>query len=165
LKFKVDDRVVHPQHGVGRVAKLDIRQFGSGPKRLYYEIAIPNGTVWVGVDESSCELRGLTLKHDLSKYRKLLKSRPTPLATNYRQRQVELADRLRESSFRARCKIVRDLAAYGWDKKLGEGNATILRATQQKLDEEWAMASGVSLHEATSEVNSLLQQGKHLYNK
>ena len=34
---------------------------------------------------------------------------------------------------------------------------------QQKLDEEWAMASGVTRSEATSEVKALLQKGKQLY--
>ena len=165
MEFKIKEQVVHPQHGVGRIVKLEIRQFGSGPKRLYYEISIPNGSVWVPVDGSSCELRKLTPKSALAKYRAILKSRPSPLAANYRERQVELADRIRIGSFQARCEIVRDLTAYGWDKPMGEGNATILRTTHQKLDQEWAIAEGVSLTEATREIQSLLLEGKQRFNK
>jgi RNA polymerase-interacting CarD/CdnL/TRCF family regulator len=165
MEFKINDPVVHPQHGVGQIVKLEIRQFGSGPKRLYYEISIPNGSVWVPVDGSSCELRKLTPKGDLAKYRKILKSRPIPLAANYRERQVELADRMKIGSFQSRCEIVRDLTAYGWDKPLGEGIATILRSTHQKLDEEWALSEKVSLTGATREIQSLLLEGKQLYKK
>lgn len=165
MDFKVDDWVVHPQHGVGKVVKLDIRQFDAGPKRLYYEISIPNGTIWARVEESSCELRKVTPKADLSKYRKLLKSRPSPLSSNYRERQVELADRMKIGSFRARCEFVRDLSAFGWHKSLGEGNATLLRTAHQKLDAEWAIAEGVSVPEATREVEGLLREGKKLFNK
>lgn len=165
MEFKVDDWVVHPQHGVGKVVKLDIRQFDTGPKRLYYEISIPNGTIWARVEESSCELRKVTPKGALTKYRKLLKSRPTPLSTNYRERQVELSDRMKMGSFRARCEFVRDLSAFGWHKPLGEGNATLLRLANQKLDEEWAISKGVSITEATREVEGLLEEGKSRYKK
>ena len=84
---------------------------------------------------------------------------------HHRQRQVELTDRLRQGSFKARCEVVRDLSALGWDKPLGDGNATLLRSAHHALDEEWAMAAGVSLREATLEVQALLQEGKQLYKK
>jgi RNA polymerase-interacting CarD/CdnL/TRCF family regulator len=165
MEFEVDDWVVHPQHGVGRVVKLEMRQFDSRTAQMYYEISIPNGSLWVQADGSSCELRKVIPKGDLGKYRDLLKSRPTPLSENHRQRQIELSDRMRKGSFQARCEIVRDLSALGWYKPLGDGNATLLRSAHQKLDEEWAMAEGMSLSEATREVEALLQEGKRLFKK
>ncbi|NIS80306.1 MAG: hypothetical protein GTO14_08900 [Anaerolineales bacterium] len=165
MAFKVDDWVVHPQHGVGRVVKIEIRQFESGTAQLYYEISLLNGTVWVQVDPSFCGLRKLTAKGDLARYRDILKSRPTTLNADYRQRQIELTDRLRQGSLQARCEVVRDLSALGWYKPLGEGNAALLRVAHQALNQEWAMADGVSLSEATREVESLLQEGKSMYMK
>lgn len=165
MAFEVDDWVVHPQHGVGRVTKLEIRQFDSGTTQLYYKISIPNGTLWVQVEGSSCGLRKVIAKGDLVKFRDILKSRPTPLTANLRQRQVELTDRMRQSSFQARCEVVRDLTALGWYKPLGEGNTTLLRVAQQALYQEWATAEGLSLMEATREVKALLTEGKHIYMK
>ena len=163
MTFKVNDWVVHPQHGVGQIEKLELRQFGSRTEQMYYEISIPDGTIWVQVEGSSCGLRKVITRRDLAKYRDLLRSRPTPLNENHRQRQIEIAERLRQGSFQARCEVVRDLSALGWYKPLGEGNATLLRVAHQKLNEEWAMADGVSLSEATSEVKALLQEGKQRY--
>jgi CarD family transcriptional regulator len=165
MAFEVDDWVVHPKHGVGRVVKLEMRQFAAGTEELYYEISIPNGTVWVQVDAASSGLRKVTTKDDLARYRDILKSRPKNLTEDYRKRQTELTDRLRQGSLRARCEVVRDLSALAWYKPLGERSSTLLRAAHQALYQEWAMADGVSLREATQEVTALLQEGKSLYMK
>ncbi len=165
MAFKIDDWVVHPQHGVGQVVKIEIRQFDSGMAQLYYKISIPNGTLWVQVDGSSCGLRKVIAKGDLAKYKHLLKSRPIPLTGDYRQYQVELTNRLRQGSFQARCEIVRDLTALSWYKPLGENNTSILRLAQQALYQEWATAQGLSIIEATREVEDLLQEGRQMYKK
>jgi RNA polymerase-interacting CarD/CdnL/TRCF family regulator len=102
----------------------------------------------------------LTSRGDLARYRSVLKGRPTPLSANYRQRQLELQERMKESSFRARCEIVRDLAALGWHKPLGESSALLLRAAHGALDEEWAAVEGLSVHDAAREVEALLLEGK-----
>ena len=83
IAYEIDDCVVHPQHGIGRVVKIEFRQFGSGTAQLYYEISIPDGTIWVQVEGSPCGLRKITAKTDLVKYRDVLKSRPTPLTANH----------------------------------------------------------------------------------
>jgi CarD family transcriptional regulator len=165
MTFEVNDWVVHPQHGVGQVVKLEDRQFASGSKHLYYKISIQNGTIWVQVDRSSSGLRKLTSKSELSKYRNLLKSRPTTLTTDHRQRLIELTNRYKQGSFKARCEVVRDLTAFGWYKPLGEANTTFLRSAHQALYQEWALAAGITLTEATREVEALLREGKQLYKK
>jgi CarD family transcriptional regulator len=165
MSFEVNDWVVHPQHGVGRVIELEIRQFDVGSEHLYYKISIPNGTLWVQVDGSSCGLRKVTARCDLDKYRDVLKSRPTPLTADHRQRLVELTERYRQGSFQARCEVVRDLTAFGWYKPLGEANATLLRVAHKALYQEWATAEGVTLNEATREVKDLLQEGKQMHKK
>ena len=75
MRFEVNDWVVHPQHGVGRVVKLESREFDPGTARLYYEVAISKGTIWVPVDGPPSGIRKLTAKHDLAQYRSVLKSR------------------------------------------------------------------------------------------
>lgn len=165
IRFEVDERVVHPQHGLGRVVKLEHRQLGEGTPRLYYEVAISNGTIWVPVEGPTSGLRRLTTKRDLDQYRGVLKSRPAPLSADHRQRQHELTDRLRNGSLQARCEVVRDLTALGWHKPLGEGSATLLRNTHERLDQEWAVAEGLSLSDATLEIHALLLEGKARYSK
>jgi CarD family transcriptional regulator len=163
MRFQVDDQVVHPKHGVGRVVRLEERRFGQEATRLYYRVALANGTIWVPVDASDCGLRKLTSRRELPRYGSVLKSRPTPLSTNHRQRQLELLERMKLSSLQARCEVVRDLAALGWRKPLGESSAVLLRAAHAALDEEWAAVEGLTVHEATREVEALLLEGKRAY--
>jgi len=163
MTFKVDDWVVHPRHGVGQVVNIEVHQFGSGTTHPYYQIAIPNGTMWVRVDKSPSGLRKVTPRGDLARCREVLKSRPVALMADHRERQVELTDRLRQGSLQARCELVRDLSALGWEKPLNEANAAVSRLATQVLVQEWAMADGVSERDATRDVKGLLKEGKSAY--
>lgn len=160
MPFAINDRVVHPQHGVGRVVKLESRRFDAGTAQLYYEIALAKGTIWVPVDTRVGGLRPLTAKDELAHFRGLLRSRPAPLATDHRQRQLEVSERLRQGTFRARCEVVRDLTAHGWHKPLCQSSAVLLRMAVEALDEEWAAAEGLSVPEATRQVQALLLECK-----
>jgi CarD family transcriptional regulator len=163
MRFEVGDRVVHPKHGVGHVVRLEERHFGREDTRLYYRVAIENGTIWVPVGAPECGLRKLTSRGDLARYGNVLKSRPAHLSSNYRQRQLELTERMRMSSFRARCEVVRDLSALGWRKPLGESSAVLLRAAHEVLDAEWAAVKGLTVHEAAHQIEALLLEGKRAY--
>jgi RNA polymerase-interacting CarD/CdnL/TRCF family regulator len=163
MSINVNDLVVHPQHGVGRVVGLEIRDFNSGTKQRYYAITIPNGTIWVPVEGNGSGLRKITAKNELANYRALLVTRPKPLAADHRQRNIALLERLKESSFQARCELLRDLAAHGWRKPLNESNGILLRSTQRVVCAEWAAASGLSLGDATQEVEALLLRDRQAY--
>lgn len=163
MQIKVNDWVVHPQHGVGRVVKLETRNFGSGTDQRYYEIAIPTGTIWVPVKAPQAALRKVTAKDELAKYRTLLRTRPTPLSADFRQRQAALLERLKMGSFRARCELLRDLSAHGKQKPLNETSGEMLRNTQRMVRDEWAMAAELSLSEATQEIEDLLLRGREIH--
>jgi CarD family transcriptional regulator len=165
MRFSANDWLVHPQHGVGRVVRLETRQFGPGTRQEYYEIAITTGTVWVPVEAPPSGLRKLTPKGDLGRYRGVLRSRPTPLVADLKQRRIILFERLKESSFQSRCELVRDLTAHSRCKPLNESSDKLLRSARLLLCAEWAAAEGLSVGEATCEVDSLLLEGTETYGK
>jgi RNA polymerase-interacting CarD/CdnL/TRCF family regulator len=163
MRFKRKDWLVHPRFGVGRVDKLEMKQVGQGKRQEYYEIAISTGTVWVPVEGYPSGLRKVTPKNELSRYRDLLRSRPTPLAADHKQRHTTLVERLKESTLQARCEVVRDLMAFRWSKSLNESSSMMLRNTRHFICSEWAVADGLSITEATLEIDSLLLEGKAIY--
>lgn len=165
MHYQIDDWVVHPQHGVGRVINIETKQFGQNPTQDYYKVAITTGTIWVPVEGSSDRLRDATRKSDLDVYRGLLRSRPTPLAKNHKERYLDLEERLKEYSFQALCEVVRDLQAFRWNKQLSERTSALLRKAHQRLCTEWATADGLSLANATREVEDLLLEGKEKYSE
>ena len=163
MTFNVGDWVVHPLHGVGRVIGLGHKQFTSAPGQDYYEITISQGTVWVQVNAPSGGLRGLTAKGDLPRYRALLQSSPTPLDKDYHKRRGDLRERLKAGTFEAECEVVRDLTAYGWEKRLSEPDAALLRSVRDVLCREWAEAQAVTVAEATHEIEELLRAARKLH--
>ena len=166
MKFQIGDKVVHPQHGVGDVMKIANRGFGSGVKKEYYEILIPGGsTVWVPVDPPTFGLRKLATKRTITKCRKILSSRPSPLADDARVRQSELAARLKEGTVTAQCEVVRDLYAYGEHKSLYGTIANFFRTTQDVLYQEWATVEKITVHEAAEEINTLLDKSRQRVKK
>ncbi len=161
--FKVDDWVVHPRHGVGQIVEIEDLQFDTRPSQPYYQISIPQGTMWVQVDASDSGLRKVATKDDLAACRDVLISRPAELAEDFHERQSALSERLLQGTLQARCELVRDLSALGWHKPLAEGIASIARVARQVLCEEWGMVEGVTHREASREVDRLLKECKSSY--
>ncbi len=164
MQFKVGDQVIHISHGSGQIVAIEEKRLFDRDARLFYAVATNKSTVWVPVDADSAASLRLSVSNSALIYcRDLLKSRPTPLNTDRRQRYLELTNRLKQGSFEILCEIVRDLAAYGWPKPLSEADSTVLRKTQDAVCREWASAEGVSLLAAAQEIAALLQEGRRAH--
>jgi CarD family transcriptional regulator len=159
LMFEIGDRVVHPQHGVGQIVKLEEREFERGNSRKYYEIHIPGGsTLWVPVDLSNSALRRLADKSELAHCREILKSPPLPLTEDGRVRQSTLVAHLKQGTIVAQCEVVRDLFAFVAHKPSYGTITAFLEAMLRVLCQEWAIVEEITISDATSEIHSLLEK-------
>jgi len=160
MTFKVGDQVIHPRHGLGQVNSLAVKEFVEGVKRLYHEISFPNSTLWVPLNSTSSGIRKLSLKSEITRGRKVLKSPAEPLNNDFRSRQVELSDHLKAGTLTAYCEVVRDLTAFGWQKPLHGSISAFLHDTLGVLYQEWAAVEEITPAEAANEIHSLLDKGK-----
>jgi len=161
MLFQVDDPVVYPSCGIGRIVALVTKTFFEAEARLYYEVAIQKSTVWVPVDAGPASgLRSLTSKSELARYRNVLRSRPVTLTPNPHQRRLDILSRLKAGSFQDLCEIVRDLTAQNWRKALGEADKLSLRKAREGLCQESAIVDGVSLLQAMEEIEALLLEAR-----
>ncbi|MGZ9166714.1 MAG: CarD family transcriptional regulator [Anaerolineales bacterium] len=159
--FQIGERVVHPQHGVGQIVKLEDREFERGDIRKYYEIQIPDGSiVWVPVDLLNSGLRRLANRSEVAHCREILKARPFPLTEDGRARQSVLAAHLKQGTIAAQCEVVRDLSAFVAHKPAYGTITSFLEAMMRVLCQEWAIVEEVTVSDAVSEISSLLEQGK-----
>jgi RNA polymerase-interacting CarD/CdnL/TRCF family regulator len=165
MTFKVGDTVIHPRHGLGQVTNLAVKQFVEGEKRPFYEISFPGSTLWVPFNLTNSGIRKLTVKSEIANCRRLLKAPAAPLNNDPRMRQTVLREHLKEGTLTAHCEVVRDLAATGWHKPLSGAMAAFLKVTQDILCQEWAAVEGISLTEAASEIESLLDKGRQTNDK
>jgi CarD family transcriptional regulator len=156
--FEIGERVVHPQHGVGQVIKLEDREFERGHSIRYYEIDIPGGsTVWVPVEQSRSGLRKLASKNDLDQCREILKAPPLPLTDDGRVRQSALVDHLRQGTIAAQCEVVRDLSAFVAHKPAYGTIPAFLEAMLRVLSQEWAIVEEITVPDAMFEISTLLE--------
>ncbi len=159
-QITIDDFVVHPVYGVGQVVQIEERQFSEEEDRQYYKVVLDKLTLWIPVDaQTLVGLRPITARRDLDQYRNLLRSRPAAMVFDQApQRHMELTKQLKRGSFRLMCEVVRDLTVMGRQKPLGRSDTTILQTTREKLLQEWATAAGISIAEASREIDTLLQE-------
>ena len=160
MPIEVGDRVIHPRHGLGQVTSLAVKQFVKGKKRPFYEISFPNSTLWVPFSSVSSGIRKLTGKKEVVSCRRVLRSPAEPLDDDYRLRQTELKDHLKEGTLTARCEVVRDLTAFSWHKPLNGSIAAFLQTTLDVLCQEWAAVEKITPEKAAAEIQSLLEKGK-----
>ena len=166
MTFNTGDQVVHPQHGVGEVVRLEEREFQPGTLRNYYEVSIPGGSVlWVPSDPPGSGLRKLATRNEIAQCRTILASKPAPLNGDPRSRQSELAARLKQGTIRTQCEIVRDLFAFGEHKSLYGSMAGFFKQTQNVLCMEWAEVEGITLQAAFEEVTDLLEKSRNTVKK
>jgi len=166
MLFEIGDQVVHPQHGVGQVVKLEDKEFETGVIRRYYEISMLGGsTVWAPVDLGTVGLRKPAGRREIARCRKILVSRAAPLLEDARSRQSHLLDRLRQGTIVTFCEVVRDLYAFGEHKSLYGTIAGFYRVTKDVLCQEWAMVEGLTHLEALQEIDTLLEKGREKVNK
>ena len=164
--FQVGDQVVHPQHGVGRVVKLEDKEFETGLIRRYYEISMLGGsTVWAPVDLATVGLRKPAERLEVVRCRKILVSRPAPLVDEARSRQSNLLARLRQGTISTFCEVVRDLYAFGEHKSLYGTIAGFYRVTKDVLCQEWSIVEGITHLEALQEIDALLEKGRETVRK
>lgn len=164
MPFQINDRVVHPMHGLGQVEEITTRSFPGTEARLYYEVAFSQSTVWVPVETGTHSgLRSLTPAEDLERYRAVLSAPPVPLNDDHRQRRADLNELLRTGSFQVLCEVVRDLTWFGWRKPLREIDAALLRRARDGLTQEWAAIEDVPMPQASGEIDAILQTARTTY--
>ena len=162
--FVVNDRVVYPSFGVGRVAAVVSKSFYEAETMLYYEVQGDQSTVWVSVDEAVARgLRRLTHPDELAELRGVLRGRPEAMHSDFRQRQRDVRARLKPGTLAALCGVVRDLSGLSWPRGLSGYDAEAFRKHTATLAQEWAAAGSTSVAEATAEVNGLLGEARLAY--
>lgn len=164
MPYQIDDPVVLPGYGVGRIVGTVMKRLAEPEARTYYEVVLGKNTVWVPVDAGAAtRLRPLTPRTELVQGRGVLRGRPLPLTPDFRQRRLDLGGVLRAGSFQGLCEMVRDITARGWAKALSDGDIAMLRKAREGLCQEWGAMDGVSTLEAAKEVDALLLEGRETY--
>lgn len=156
MDFKKNDWVVHCTHGVGQVMDIEERVFFDKVTR-YYMVQVSDLTIWVPADENlSKRLRLPSSPASFKKAISVLSTRAEKLPNDYRQRNAQLSEMLKDGSTDSLCRVIRDLSAYRHERSWSEHDNALMRRTQKALLGEWSYTLSITPHEAELELNKSL---------
>jgi len=159
-RFRVGERLIHPVHGVGTVVAYEKGEEEGATKEYYViELDTPNGRLLTPVEEAEqLGLRKVVEKGDRPPLWKVFAGHPRKLSSHYRERQAEIAKRLRRGSFTEVGRVIRDLAWLDSQGGLNMSDRRLLKRAKIVLAEELAAAEEMEIDEALSQVESALEQ-------
>ena len=164
MKFEIGERVVHPQHGVGKITNVEEKRFDPKVSKMYYVISIPDTILWVPVDFLGSGLRKLCKSGDIEQCRNILQSAPMALKAD-RGLISNLAVQIKQGTIFSHCEVVRDLSAFGWKKPIFGPLADYQRMLLEVLCQEWAEVLDITTIEASNEIDVLLRECRKVFGK
>jgi CarD family transcriptional regulator len=161
MQFAINDKVIHPRHGVGRITGIDHRGPANDPKS-YYVIYIPAQRLTVHVSSMGMEQAGVRPAISLAKVSQvmdILRSMPNCLQDDVGERQQELWSRLGTGLALEAAEVVRDLTWRQRESRLTKKDSEYLSRGRAWLAAELAMASDGQIADATRAIDSALADG------
>jgi CarD family transcriptional regulator len=158
MPFDVGDRVVHPYHGPGRIASIEQKELLDGPKR-YYVIDVPTRALTVQIPvgtTGAVGLRKAMAPSTLPKVLRTLRSQPSSLPEDYKERQELVAERLNAGRVMQLAEVVRDLNWHRDRLHLTKRDEDLLKQGQDMLAAEMALVSGEDVSEAVKLIESTM---------
>lgn len=156
MEFQIGDWVVHCTHGLGQIMAIEER-INNEIKSFYYMVQVADLSIWVPMDKNLKSR--LRLPNDAAGFLESISVLSEPaesLPNDYRQRNLQLHERLKDGGVEAYCKVIRDLAAYRQDHPSSDYDNTLMKHVQKILLREWSHSLSITPHAAELELNRLI---------
>lgn len=156
MKFKIGNWVVHCTHGLAQILAIEERTINeiTGP---YYMVKAADLTIWVPVDENvKSRLRLPSNATGFMESISVLSEPAESLPSDYRQRNLQLHDMLKDGGVEAYCKVIRDLSAYGQGRASSDHDNTLMKYVQGILIGEWSYSLSITRAAAMLELNRFI---------
>ena len=157
--YSAGDKVVHPGHGPGVIRGIERREM-LGEEKQYYVIDMlaSGGTLMTPVAQA--DEVGLRLAISQTAAKKLLRSlaeAPDTLPDDFRERQLDVEERLKDGDINASVDVIRDLAWYGQAKSLTKRDAQLMQRAEELVGGELALIKEIELKEAIAEIQAVVE--------
>ena len=158
MEFKVGDKVVYPNHGVGVIEKIQNRVL-SGEERTYYTLRIlsTDSTVMVPVaNTGAVGLRKVLSKKDIDEIFRTLKADDVTVFGDWKGRFQENSDRMRTGAISQVAEVLKGLTYLSQTKTLSYRERKMLDRARFLLISEIAEASRQAVDKVEQQVDQAL---------
>jgi CarD family transcriptional regulator len=160
MMYATGDKVVHPGYGPGVVRGIEQREM-LGEAKQYYIIALQSsgGTLMTPVAQADkVGLRPAISQTAVNKLFKALSGKPAHLSEDFRVRQDDIEERLKEGDIFATAQVIRDLTWYGQAQGLTKRDTQLVQRAEELIACELALVEGIEIKEAASRLQVALDE-------
>lgn len=156
--FRVGDKVVYPNHGVGEINSVITKNI-LGTEQNVFEITIISSGMRIMVPVAQVDtvgLRRIVDKKALIKVYQILKNRKFKIDTQtWNRRFREYSQKIETGSVFEIAEVLRDLSVLGVDKELSYGEKRMLDRAKNLLVSEIAVAKARSREKVMGELQDI----------
>lgn len=158
MEFKVGDKVIYPNHGVGVIEKIQSRVL-SGEERTFYTLRIisTDSTVMIPVaNTGAVGLRKVLSKKEIDEILKILKAEKFSVFGDWKGRFQENSDRMRSGEIKQVAEVLKGLTYLSHVKSLSYRERKMLDRARFLLVSEITEASRQPLETVEHQVDEAL---------
>jgi CarD family transcriptional regulator len=158
MQYSVGDKVVHPHHGPGLIADIELRELLDGTKR-YYVIEIPSQGLTVHMPVGRADEVGMRLAMTQARFPRvlsMLRGKPHLLPEDYRERQDYICAQIKSRRVMQLAMVVRDLSWHRERAHLTKTDSDYLRQGRDLLAAEMALVSGDAVSSASKLIETTM---------
>lgn len=127
-QYAINDTIVHPTHGIGRIAGVKHEELVEGFEH-FYMLEMPEKNMTIHIPMRKMEnvgVRATMSKSDFPQVLEALRSEPTALSDDYKTRQKDIRERLSGGLLVDIAEVVRDLAQREKEVRLTKADSDLL---------------------------------------
>ena len=160
MEFKVGDKVVYPNHGVGVIEQVAQRSVGEIEASFYYlRILSTDSTVMVPVDNTSAVgLRKILSRRQMTNVMKALKNEEVTTYDDWKGRFQANSEKMRSGDIRAVAEVLKSLTVLNEIKPLSYRERRMLDRARFLLVSELAEAAGKETDEIEGKIDIALTE-------
>jgi len=160
LEFKVGDKVVYPNHGVGVIEQVARRAIGDEESRFYcLRILSTDSTVMVPVaNTSAVGLRKVLSRRQMTNVMKVLKTQDVTTYDDWKGRFQANSEKMRSGDVRAVAEVLKSLTVLNEVKPLSYRERRMLDRARFLLISELAEAAGKESGEIEIKIDGALSE-------
>jgi CarD family transcriptional regulator len=161
LEFKVGDKVVYPNHGVGIIEKIQSRVL-SGEERSFYTLRIlsSDSTVMVPVGNTGAVgLRKVLSKKEIEDVYRVLRKDKSQIYADWKGRFQENSDRMRTGEIARVAEVLKGLSQLADEKTLSYRERKMLDRARFLVISEIAEALGEGVETVEVRIDEALAAG------
>jgi CarD family transcriptional regulator len=157
MSFKVGDKAVYPNHGVGEVTAIEAKEI-AGQKKTFYILKIVDTGAKVMVATDAAErLRKVISRKEAQKVLEVLREKKIAVTSQpWNRRYREYVEMLSSGSPFEVAKVLRDLSLLKTGKELSFGERGLLDKARSLLVTELAVARRCKEERVQDEIEQIL---------